>query len=101
MHLARSDCRPRTEEPMILPLMAVLCCGVTGYLAVPDDTPRRRLTRLLPTPDAPIRPGNGRDVRMRWAACGLAGFVCALLVGGPAGWAAGALVTLGCVRVVS
>lgn len=38
---------------------------------------------------------------MRWAAGGLAGFVCALLVGGPVGWAAGALVTVGCVRVLS
>jgi Flp pilus assembly protein TadB len=86
---------------MILPLMAVLCCGVTGFLAMPDDTPRRRLGRLLPAPDLPVTRGKGRDVRMRWAVGGLAGFVCALLVGGPVGWAAGALVGVACVRVLS
>lgn len=86
---------------MILPLMAVLCCGVTGFLAMPDDTPRRRLGRLLPAPDSPVTPRKGRDVRMRWGVGGLAGFVCALLVGGPVGWAAGAVVAVGCVRVLS
>jgi Flp pilus assembly protein TadB len=86
---------------MILPLMAVLCCGVTGYLAFPDDSPRRRLGRLLPKPDASAKPGGKRDVRLRWAVGGLAGFVCALLVGGPVGWATGALVAVGCVRVLA
>lgn len=86
---------------MILPLMAVLCCGVTGYLAMPDDTPRRRLGRLLRAPDSPVTPGKGRDVQTRWAAAGLAGSVCALLIGGPVGWAAGVLVAVGCVRVLS
>jgi pilus assembly protein TadC len=38
---------------------------------------------------------------MRWAAAGLAGLVCALLLGGPVGWIAGALVTVGCARVLS
>jgi pilus assembly protein TadC len=38
---------------------------------------------------------------MRWAAAALAGFVCALLLGGPVGWIAGALVTIGCARALS
>lgn len=86
---------------MILSLMTVLCCGATGFLAMPNDGPRRRLGRLLPVQDSPATHGRGRDVRMRWAAAGLAGLVCALLVGGPVGWAAGALVTTGCVRILS
>jgi Flp pilus assembly protein TadB len=86
---------------MILSLTVVLCCGVAGFLAMPDDTPRRRLGRLLPAPDSLVPPGKGRDVRMQWATGVLAGFVCALLVGGPVGWAAGALVAVGCARVLS
>jgi len=86
---------------MILPLMAVLCCGVTGFLALPEDTPRRRLGRLLPAPDLPVTRGTGRDVRTRWAVGVLAGFVCGLLIGGPVGWTAGAVVAVGCVRVLS
>ncbi|MGH3374094.1 MAG: type II secretion system F family protein [Actinoallomurus sp.] len=86
---------------MILSLIAILCCGVAGYLALPDDGACRRLGRLFPLPDSPMTDGRGRDARMRWAAAGLAGLVCALLVGGPVGWAAGALVVLGCHQVLS
>jgi Flp pilus assembly protein TadB len=80
-------------------LVTVVCAGAAGYLVLPSDKPRRRLARLLPLP-APPAPRH-RDVRMRWTVAGLAGFVSALLVGGPAGWAAGVLVTVGCVRVLS
>ena len=86
---------------MIPSLMAVMCCGITGFLAMPEDTARRRLGRLLRAPDVPVTRGKGRDARTRWAVGGLAGFVCALLVGGPMGWVAGALVAIGCVRVLS
>jgi len=86
---------------MILSLIAILCCGVAGYLALPDDGARRRLGRLFPLPASPMTDGRGRDARMRWAAAGLAGLACALLVGGPVGWVAGALVVLGCHRILA
>jgi Flp pilus assembly protein TadB len=87
---------------MILPLMAVLCCGLAAFMTVPDDGPRTRLSRLLPRRDASAtKPAGKRDARLRWATGALAGFVCALLVGGPVGWTAGALVTVGCVRVLA
>ena len=86
---------------MVLSLMAILCCAVAGYLALPDDGARQRLGRLLPLPDSPTVDGRERDARMRWMAAGLAGLVCALLVGGPVGWAAGALAALGCHRILS
>jgi Flp pilus assembly protein TadB len=87
---------------MILRLTAALCCGMAAFLAFPDNVPRRRLGRLLsrPAPSA-TKPAGKRDARLRWAAGALAGFVCALLVGGPVGWAAGALVTVGCVRILA
>jgi Flp pilus assembly protein TadB len=89
------------RKSMIVSLMVVLCCGAAGYLAMPDDGPCRRLGRLLPVPDSPATHAPGRDVRMRWTVAVLAGFVCALLIGGPIGWATGALVVVGCVRALS
>lgn len=86
---------------MIFPMMAVLCCGAAGYLAMPDDMARRRLSRLLPAADVPAERGPARDVRLRWAVGGLAGFVCALLVGGPVGWVTGVVVAVGCVRTLA
>jgi Flp pilus assembly protein TadB len=86
---------------MILPLMVVLFCGVAGFLAFSDDRPRRRLGRLLPMPNASAKSSGKRDARLRWAVGGLAGFACALFVGGPIGWATGALVAVGCVRILA
>lgn len=86
---------------MVMSLMVVLCCGAAGYLAMPDEGSRKRLGRLLPVPDSPAAQGQGRDVRTRWSVGLLAGFVCALLIGGPVGWAAGVFVAIGCVRVLS
>jgi Flp pilus assembly protein TadB len=86
---------------MILPLLAIACCGATAFLAVPDNRPRRRLGRLLAQPDSPEAGDGRRGARSRWAVGGLAGFVCALLVGGPVGWAIGALTAIGCVRFLS
>jgi Flp pilus assembly protein TadB len=88
-----------TSPDELLSLATVLCCGAAGYLALPSDTPRRRLARLLPLPDPPAP--RDRDARTRWAVAGLAGFVSALLIGGPVGWTAGLLVTVGCARVLS
>jgi pilus assembly protein TadC len=86
---------------MILPLMTVLCCGAAGFLAMPADGPRRRLGRLLPARESPVPRGARRDARTQWAVGVLAGFVCGLLVGGPVGWAAGVLVAIGFVRILS
>jgi pilus assembly protein TadC len=86
---------------MILSLLTVLCCAVAGFLVASDDGPRRRLGRLLPAPASPAAPGGAREKRLRWAAGGLAGLVSAWLVGGPVGWAVGALVAVGCVRIMS
>lgn len=85
---------------MIFALSAVLCCGMAGFLAMPDDAARRRLRRLLSTADGSVDSAS-RDTRLRWAAGALAGLACALLVGGPIGWATGALVAVACVRVLS
>lgn len=86
---------------MFLPLMAVVCACIGGFLATPDDASRRRLARLLPVRAAVATRGKGRDVRLRWLAGVLAGLVCALLLGGPVGWLAGVLVAVGCVRFLS
>lgn len=86
---------------MILPLLAIACCGVAAFLAIPDNRPHRRLGRLLPQPDSTTAGEERRDARSRWAAAGLAGLVCALLVGGPVGWAIGVLAAVGCVRFLS
>ena len=87
---------------MILPLMAILCCGMAAFMTFPDEAPRRRLCRLLPRPETSApKPAGKRDARLRWAVGALAGFVCVLLVGGPVGWAVGVLVTVGCVRVLA
>jgi Flp pilus assembly protein TadB len=86
---------------MILSLVTVLCCGATGFLAMPDNGPRRRLGRLLPVPNSPMPQGRGQDRRMRWAAATLAGLACALLIGGPVGWTTGALAAIVCARALS
>ncbi len=86
---------------MILPLMAIVCGGAAGYLVMPGDTATTRLKRLLPPNDTPEKPNPKKDVRLRLAVSVLAGFVCALLVGGPAGWLTGAVVTAACARVLS
>jgi pilus assembly protein TadC len=86
---------------MVLSLLTVLCCGVAGFLVMSDDGPRRRLGRLLPAPASPTAPRGARETRLRWAAGVLAGLASAWLVGGPLGWAAGALVAVGCVRILS
>jgi pilus assembly protein TadC len=44
---------------------------------------------------------QGKEARLRWTAAGLAGLACALLIGGPVGWPAGALIALGCTRALS
>lgn len=92
-----------TATDTMLSLTTVLCCAAVGYLAMPADSSSRRLGRLLPSP-APPTPrerGPSRDARTRRMVALLAGFVCALLLGGPIGWTAGLLVTLGCARVLS
>ena len=89
------------SEPMITSLLAVLCSGATGFLAVPDNAARTRLTRLLPvTVPAAARAGR-QEARRRWAVGGLAGLACGLLIGGAAGWTAAVLTTVVCVRVLS
>jgi pilus assembly protein TadC len=87
---------------MISFLMIVLGCGAAGYLVMPGDDSRRRLSRLLPPPNAPrTAQSPRRDARMRQAVACLAGLVSALLIGGPVGWAAGPLVAIGCARVLA
>jgi Flp pilus assembly protein TadB len=81
-------------------LMAVLCGGAAGFLIVPGDEARKRLDRLLPTRHSP-ETRDGRRVRLRLAVSGLAGLVCAILLGGPPGWVAGALVAAGCAWILS
>jgi Flp pilus assembly protein TadB len=90
-----------TTADALICLAAALCCGAATYLAVPPCTPRRRLTRLLPPPEPDPPAPKSEDARRQWAVAGLAGVVSALFVGGPVGWAAGLLVTVGCVRVLS
>ena len=86
---------------MTLSLLSILCCAAAAFLAMPDDHPRRRLGRLLPPPTYPATSDHGRKPWSHWATGGLAGLVCAWLVSGPPGWAAGALVAVACVRVLS
>src|SRR3954467_5327940 len=87
---------------MILPLITVLCCGMAAFMAFPDDVPRRRLGRLLSRPStSATKPAGKRDARLRWATGALAGLVFALLVGGQVSCAAGALVTVTWVRILT
>jgi Flp pilus assembly protein TadB len=89
-----------------LSLVAMACAGAAGALAVSGDDPSRRLRGLLagaPQTDARSRhaAGEHRDVRLRLAVSGLAGLACAVLLGGPIGWAAGALAAVVCARVIA
>ncbi|WP_285634836.1 type II secretion system F family protein [Actinoallomurus iriomotensis] len=86
---------------MATTLLAVLCCGAAGFLAVPGNEATRRLARISLTPTAVAAQHGKRDARMRWAVGGLAGFVSGWLIGGVAGWTAGVLITVGCIRVLS
>ncbi|GAA4506395.1 type II secretion system F family protein [Actinoallomurus oryzae] len=86
---------------MLLSLLAVLCCGVAGFLAVPGNEATRRLTKILLAPPEVAAQRGKRDTHMRWAVGGLAGFVSGLLIGGVTGWTAGVLITVGCIRVLS
>jgi Flp pilus assembly protein TadB len=86
---------------MILPALAVLCCGIAGFLAVPDHAAKRRLTSLLPAPTASTSRSGTGEKRLRWTVACMAGFVCGLLVGGPVGWTAALLLTVTCARVLS
>jgi Flp pilus assembly protein TadB len=92
---------PEGRAMTMLPLLAVLCCGVAGFLAVPGNEATRRLTSIFLAPTAAAARHGDRDTRVRWAVGGLAGFVCGLLVGGAAGWTVGVVITVGCVRVLS
>jgi Flp pilus assembly protein TadB len=89
------------RSSMTFPLLSILCCATATFLAMPDDGPRRRLGRLLPPPTSPTALDGSRRPWSRWATGGLAGIVCAWLVGGPPGWVVGALVTALCVRIIS
>jgi pilus assembly protein TadC len=87
---------------VILSLMAILCGGTAGFLAMPSDTTNARLKRLLPARDTPETPGTKKkEVRLRLVVSALAGFVSVLLIGGPAGWITGAVVTAACIRILS
>lgn len=86
---------------MLTMLLAVLCCGVAGFLVVPGNEATRRLTKILLAPPEVAAQRGKRDTHMRWAVGGLAGFVSGLLIGGVAGWTAGVLITVGCIRVLS
>jgi Flp pilus assembly protein TadB len=88
-------------------ICAVLCAGLAGAL-FPRGRSRagHRLAGLLPAPDArpvaavPRAPAGVGSARARRAAAALAGVSCAVLVGGPAGLLAGALVAVGCALVL-
>lgn len=82
-------------------LLAALCSGVAGFLAVPGNEATKRLTKILLAPTTGAAQHGKRDARVRWAVGGLAGFVCGLLIGGVTGWTAGALITVGCIRLLS
>lgn len=85
---------------MFLQLSAVLCAGLTGFLLVPGDDAGKRLGRLL-AGRRPEPPGSPRNDRLRPVVSALAGLVCAMLLGGPVGWAAGLLVAIGCARFLA
>lgn len=84
------------ERAVILSLVAVVCAGAAGSLIVPGGGARERLDRLLAVRPSPGTHRGRRDVRLRLAASGMAGFVCAMLLGGLPGWVAGALVAAAC-----
>jgi Flp pilus assembly protein TadB len=83
---------------VFLTLLTVACGAAAGYLAMPDDRPRRRLIRLFPKP---VETGKSTAPRLHWPVAALAGVTSALLIGGPPGWGAGGIVALVCVRILS
>jgi Flp pilus assembly protein TadB len=92
-------------DGLVLSLVAIVCAGAAGAAAVPGDDPRRRLRGLLVgerAVDGRSRRAAGErtDVRRKLAASGLAGVACAVLLGGPIGWAAGVLAAVLCARVL-
>lgn len=89
---------------MVASLIAVVCSGAAVYLAVPGDSARERLARLLAEagspadvdePDALV---GRRDGRLRLAVSGLAGVACLVVLGSPYGWPVGALAAVVCAR---
>lgn len=92
---------------MVFALIAVVCSGAAGYLAVPEGSARKRLDRLLAgerssvTVGGPDAFGGRRDRRVRLMASGLAGAACLVLLGGPYGWVAGVLAAVACARFLA
>lgn len=83
----------------LVSLCAAVCSGLAVFLFLPGDDAGRRLDRLVnavPSPRAE-RSGDRRPLPVSV----LAGLVTAITLGGPMGWAVGAVVTIVCLRLLS